>query len=396
MGSELTNHNSTSKVVKPWKQYRGKVPIFAQSVRQNRGGPSNKDRRQAVRKSPSAINLEFQNAAPHPLVKQEINGHDIAGMGTAQSTDPSGFLGPWEPSITNVIHSEEIIRGIMDYLIGIVAPMILKNDPVLDMLEIEAKIGQVMDRDTQGRVRIPVETECVLSRNDPSLKTQFKSSMTETQHSQLNNFLNKSLINSQPPPAGAPSRPGRPRLPLVYAHRYETDNFYDLPPNALKALPPLIQGYLGGRFLPKVRITTDDKTGKELARIIKLKVSDIEVYSPRALFDWRVSVNLEYKYDGDIRDLVKSIEGKDRKNIDRKKNRMSYTHGPYQLDLTQVHKAGTNSTVEKEHELEIELSAATVIEQTRRVIDQQPNGYEDLIKGFVDNVRTVGRYCKDQ
>ncbi|KAI4250131.1 MAG: hypothetical protein L6R40_000303 [Gallowayella cf. fulva] len=379
---------------KPWKQFRGKVPIFAQSARQaGRGGPSNNGRRKAIRTSPSAPSQQPQNAALLPPVKQETNGHGMASMdGIRSAPGPTELLGSWEPTITNIIPSEELTRAIMDQLIARFRSM---TDEILDMVEIEAKIGLLEDKAVGGRVRIPVETECIVNRNSPNLQTRFVSSMTETQHSLLNKFLNKALLESNPLPPDTPLKQEKSRVPLAYAHFYETDTFYDLSPNALNILPAWIHGYLDRRFQPKVRISTDTRTGKELAKIIKVRVFDIEVYSPRTPFDWRVSVSLEIKWDGNVKDLVKSTEGKDRRSPERKKNRLSYKHGPYQLDLTQVHTLSANSASEKEHELEIELSTAAVREQIHRVLNQQPNAYEDLIKGFIDNVRTVARYCKD-
>ena len=73
-----------------------------------------------------------------------------------------------------------------------------------------------------------------------------------------------------------------------------------------------------------------------MAKIIKVRVSDIEVYSPQTPFDWRVSVSLEVNYDGDMRELVETTEGKDQKRPDRNKDRVSYKHSHYQIDLTQV------------------------------------------------------------
>ena len=50
---------------------------------------------------------------------------------------------------------------------------------------------------------------------------------------------------------------------------------------------------------------------------------------------------------------------------------------------------------DKEHELEIEVSSQEVRKQGQLVLNAQPNGYEDLIKGFVDNVRLLARFCKE-
>jgi hypothetical protein len=47
--------------------------------------------------------------------------------------------------------------------------------------------------------------------------------------------------------------------------------------------------------------------------------------------------------------------------------------------------------VEKEHELEIELSAAALIEQGRRAANGEPHQYQELVEGLVDNVRLIAR-----
>jgi len=45
------------------------------------------------------------------------------------------------------------------------------------------------------------------------------------------------------------------------------------------------------------------------------------------------------------------------------------------------------------HELEIEVSSEEVRRQGLLVGNQEPNEYEKLIKGFVDNVRLLARHC---
>jgi hypothetical protein len=96
----------------------------------------------------------------------------------------SGPLGPWEVSISNVIPYEEVTRVVCDFLFN----QVVMRDDVDDgptgtghgaHLEIEAKIGHLIDRNTDMRLRLPVMTETVLSQNDPSMRIAFKSSMTE-------------------------------------------------------------------------------------------------------------------------------------------------------------------------------------------------------------------------
>jgi len=158
----------------------------------------------------------------------------------------------------------------------------------------------------------------------------------QAQHRALNGFLNKALVDSQPPkqPATKVVIPPKPRIPMSYVHTKECDAFYELSQAGHLSLPPSIRAQLNPRHRAKVRITTDQKTGKELAKIVKARVADLDIYSPRTAFDWRVSVNLEMNYDGDMRDLVETTDGG--KRADRNKDRMSYRHLAYQIDLTQV------------------------------------------------------------
>ncbi|KAL8991936.1 MAG: hypothetical protein Q9169_007519 [Polycauliona sp. 2 TL-2023] len=367
-------------------------PSAKRSMSLGVGGLPKNGRRQAMSKSPLAVKQELQSSAPHPMSQQETNGHVVPGMTTALP-DTMGNLGPWERTITGIIPAEELTRDIMDYIIQIILSMKSMSGSILDMIEIEAKIGHIIDKDTDCRIKIPANTETMLDPANPSLRTTFRSSMTEAQHQQLNRFLNRCLAESQPPPPGT-LLVREPRVPLTYIHTRLRDTFYDLTPDALNALPPSILNYVDRRKRPKVRITTDQKDGTQLAKIIKIRISDREIFSPKTPFDWRVSVNLELNYEGDMRGLVETTEGKERRRPDRNKDRVSYTHGPYQVDLTQVKPTEVTHQSEKEHELEIEVSAVALRQQIDLVLANKPNHYEDLVQGFVDNVRTLARHCK--
>lgn len=134
-------------------------------------------------------------------------------------------------------------------------------------------------------------------------------------------------------------QPGSKRIPLTYAHKKERDIFYEI---SASALPPVIQHNLHPRHKPKVRVTSDQRTGEILAKIVKCRLADLDVYSPRTCLDWRVSVNLEMNYEGDVSDLVVASDNLNnagmagKKTVERNKDRMSYRHLAYQIDLTQV------------------------------------------------------------
>ena len=129
---------------------------------------------------------------------------------------------------------------------------------------------------------------------------------------------------------------------MDYAHTYERDTFYDLSQKGILELPKSIRDHFG-RAKPKVRVTTNSKTGEAIAQIIKVRVADMDIYSPQTLFDWRISVNVEMKIEGDFRQLIEPGDA-GRSNHDRNKDRLSYKHLQYQIDLTQVTPADVSSS----------------------------------------------------
>jgi hypothetical protein len=198
----------------------------------------------------------------------------------------------------------------------------------------------------------------------------------------MNNFLNESLKASMP-------QPGSNRIPLSYAHKKERDTFYEI---SASDLPPIVQHNLHPRHKPKVRVTTN-QTGEVIAKIVKCRIADLDVYSPRTSLDWRISVNLEMNYDGDVHNLpISDGGGRGRTGGERNKDRMSYRHLAYQIDLTQVATAEHQIKPGFEHELEVEISAAEIRRQGELALAGDPkNQYELLIQGFVDNVRVLAR-----
>lgn len=50
---------------------------------------------------------------------------------------------------------------------------------------------------------------------------------------------------------------------------------------------------------------------------------------------------------------------------------------------------------EKEHELEIEISPDVLVEQGQRAMNNSPHRYEELVKGFLNNVRILARKARD-
>ncbi|KFZ16855.1 hypothetical protein V502_04865 [Pseudogymnoascus sp. VKM F-4520 (FW-2644)] len=302
-----------------------------------------------------------------------------AGVSPA-ATKYDDILGPWEPSISDTTPVNDLTKAIADFLY---LEVVNRNDwGELESrgvaVEIEAKLGQLIDKETNQRYYLPVLSECVLA---PSNRISFRSSMTEEQHKRMNDFLNGLVTQTHPSNVNRP----KPRVPIQYAHRRERDSFFELPKAIVQTLPPTIQHFLKqtSHHAPKVRVTHDQRTGAPLAQIIKTRVKDLDIYLPNSPLDCRISVNLEMRYDGDSEALAR---GSDKKNQpDRNKDRLSYTQSHYQIDLTQV----TSASGEKEHELEIEIETKTLVEQGQRLQASQPHRYDALVEGLINNIHVL-------
>ncbi|MCJ1380404.1 mRNA-capping enzyme subunit beta [Xylographa soralifera] len=402
---------ATQRTAKKRQRFQS-PPIFAKSWRAMQNGNGNPLRTTGkstkLRTPPFAKSekVEIKSQGPYNTAdssKEDSNGH-ITPVGEVKvmKTEPLELtdeaLGPWEYNIVNILPNEELTRIVADFLFAeVVNRKDIGTGPAGAgfgagaVLEVEAKLGQLVDKNTNDRLRLPVMTECVISKNDPNLRVMFKSSMTESQHQSLNRFLNGAYIASLPPPSQAASPPTKPRIPMNYIHTKECDTFYELSQAAELTLPPSIRAQINPRHnKAKVRVTTDQKTGRVLAKIIKVRVADLDVYNPGTPFDWRVSVNLEMNFTGDMGELAEVMEG-GKRAPERNKDRMTYKHLAYQIDLTQVKSAEAVNSAEKEHELEIELASDELRKHGNLLQLGQINGYETLIKGFINNVRVLTR-----
>jgi hypothetical protein len=259
--------------------------------------------------------------------------------------------------------------------------------------EIEAKLGTLVDKETKARTNRYLETECILQDNR---QTMFRSSMTEAQHKAFNDFLNQTVIQTDP---RNPNNGGK-RVQVVYKHRREIDRFFELPPEMHNRIPGCVLSRLDSRNRNiKVRVTYDQKTREVLGKIIKARVADIDLHLPACPMDCRLSINLEMNWEGSVEELEQLSVHQQERRSDRNKDRLSYRHGHYQVDLTQVTQGtatpGNHQRLEKEHELEIELAPGVLLEQGRRAMANEPHRYQELVEGLVDNVRVLARKARE-
>lgn len=124
--------------------------------------------------------MNHQEATPSASSRRETS------QVPAPSPTPALEASSLFPTVTGVIPYEEVSRTICDFLFNHV---VRRRDIGVGntggsapgqgaVIEIEAKLGKLIDRNRGARLHLPVMTECVLDREDPGLRVSFESSMT--------------------------------------------------------------------------------------------------------------------------------------------------------------------------------------------------------------------------
>ncbi|KAG9008776.1 mRNA-capping enzyme subunit beta [Tulasnella sp. JGI-2019a] len=272
---------------------------------------------------------------------------------------------PLEPSILNAEPLDEFVLEIADWIHRV---SLGKTN-----VEVEAKVGLIMDSRTGERVNLPVMNETILSPEYPEIR--FSSNMSIQQHASYNQALNKLIERT--------NSPKYPNAKFHYEHTKVIDSFYT---------PPSGSGFSSGSG--KVRVTKDAKTGEVKECIQKVRIADLNIYSPKRKLDWRLSVNTEIP-------VPIPIASTQPQNT-RKKDRMTYTHQSFKIDLTQVapSTAGSSNPTELLHELEIEFADSAELMRLARVrtrgtgaawSGQEGELFDELVRVFVNNVRILIR-----
>ncbi|KAL9619226.1 MAG: hypothetical protein Q9160_006161 [Pyrenula sp. 1 TL-2023] len=361
--SSIANSSSSPPPARKRLRY-AEIPVFARSARPGKsikyaGGPYSPA---PVKQSPSPLPPA---AAPPPAPPAStVNGQlPLNGAPPPMPLQqPPSTSPPWEACITNTVPYEDLTRLLCDLIflhIGGAEP-----PEGGAKFEIEAKLGEIQSREEHTRLRYPMMTEALVNTDN-------------VHHKALNDFLNECLKHSQAPN----------RVPIHYKHIHESDAFHELTKDGIENLPPAIRNYVNPRHRPRVRITTDMETNEITAKIIKSRLVDFDIFSPRTQFDYRISISVESPWNGSEDWLIPVNEAEGRRG-ERQKDRVSYRHLAYQIDLTQVTYPATNR---KDHELEVEVAPDTLRQEIAAAKAREPSRYEELVRGFVDNVRLLAR-----
>ncbi|KLO11455.1 mRNA triphosphatase CET1 [Schizopora paradoxa] len=272
----------------------------------------------------------------------------------------SNSLPPLSLSILGVEPLDEFILTIADWVHNLVGTVADRQDG--SQVEVEAKLGVLKYKGGDERVQLPVLTETIIADGDH----RFESNMSANQHKHFNQMLNQLEASSR--------QSSHPTSPLRYQHTYLKDSFYpsDEPGNE------------------KIRVTRDEKTGEMKECLRKVRLGNLDIYSPKRNADWRISVNVEIPVEHPVGTAT----------LTRRKDRLSYSHEEFSIDLTQVTQTSGSSGSQTMHELEVEFARPAVLLSTGavrgdpNVSQQERDAFDELIRAFVNNVRILVRNAR--
>ncbi|KAG5646494.1 hypothetical protein DXG03_003259 [Asterophora parasitica] len=270
-------------------------------------------------------------------------------------------LPPLSLSILGVEPLDEFIKEIADFI----HHMIVTRPDMAGSVEVEAKVGVLRDKATGQRIMLPVLVESIIAPD--SIDCRFESNMSVSQHKHYNTLLNNLKTAS--------SQSTHPASPLGYSHLFLVDSFYATDERG-----------------EKIRVTRDEKTSTVTECMRKIRLGDLNIYSPKRAADWRVSVNLEVPVPHPLGSPTHT----------RRKDRMAYSHEEFNIDLTQVTSSTSpNAPPQILHELEVEIARPEVLLATAatrgdpNVPEHERNAFDELIRAFVNNARILVRNASD-
>lgn len=199
--------------------------------------------------------------------------------------------------------------------------------------------------------------------------------MIQHEHKAMNEFLNTTIRSSL--------QPGR--VPMDYTHPRENDSFLTLSPAGFSALPRAFQQRTHRHRDLKLRTSTDATSGQVTARIVKIDVAHLHIFNPQGDYDARISLNLEaHLLHSPLHLKELTIEPTAEKPAppERKKDRLSYKHLAYSVDLTRVDVQGLNA----KYELEVEVNAPVLRGQMERGERGEESAFGEVVSGFLDDV----------
>lgn len=264
---------------------------------------------------PSAYQSSSQGSARMDLVNSQHSPQHQQHHGAPSVPMPMPMpmaTGRRPPSMFDVEPCDDVTRVVSLFL----RPFIGQEN-----IEIEAKLGILVDKQTKQRVYWGVDTEAVIQ--DSGGRTSFVSDMSEAQHQFFNSLFN-ARVQAQHPP-------------VTYSHKRHNDESFDVPGapegkvRVTKEVGSNAVGFVvvGVDQLPRPTLANSNSpfSQKIVNCISKRRLAHLDIHVPESLVDYRISVNMEVP--------MPTPYGKYPSHV-RQKDRISYQYDCFSLDLTQV------------------------------------------------------------
>lgn len=135
---------------------------------------------------------------PPPQSAPQSNGHPVPNGNVPLGApldhikaQASALLGQWELSITDTEPADQFLHSVCAFLYRELSarPDLGAGDARNGQLEIEAKIGTLVDRDSGQRIRFPVQNAVVLDPGWSPRQLKFESFMTEVNKISLHELM---------------------------------------------------------------------------------------------------------------------------------------------------------------------------------------------------------------
>jgi len=126
--------------------------------------------------------VKIEEVNPTTKEQERTNGQEATVVQDDKMQGISRLLKmPWELSFTGKGPADRLVHRIATFLYRtmLTRPQLGAGDPTNGSLEIEAKIGTLVDRNTNERIQLPVVTPCVLDENFSKTRCRFESFMNE-------------------------------------------------------------------------------------------------------------------------------------------------------------------------------------------------------------------------
>ncbi|KAJ2080800.1 mRNA-capping enzyme subunit beta [Coemansia sp. RSA 988] len=327
------------------------------------------------------LNQRKRQRTETPEIQRRVSAASLSAIvnpepNNAPSFNPSPTFQPYnsiplETRPQSPVRLEQNIFGTRpaEDIVRVVADFVFTHMKDRTNIEIEGKLGRLVDKKTGQRISLPVVSETALA-DDRGMR--FESDMTLQQHAMFNKLLNQRVDETR--------RPEFRGSRIVYKHTREVDHFYRLDGT-------------------RIRVTKDKESGEVISVITKNKVADLNIYSPRTKLDIRITINEEQTLEMPDTEAHKPI-------LVRHKDRLSYKQDIWSFDLTQVispeHEVGPvnpyatgppkTAPAVTTHELELEVAQPEVwFAERAKVAANKPNNFHEITHIFLGNLKALAK-----